>query len=133
VSTKVPGVIESLRASCSGNGIVFMFKVAMSTMDELSVFQVSDIDTRRHTVWARLAFLSVYVTSIPAAPGAETLKYVGKFKPPEQRLKRGLALVRLSPRVCSWERREASFPGCRWEWSRMGPGEVGGPESGSDL
>jgi len=36
VSTKDPEVIESLRASCNGNGIVFMVKVAMSTMDELS-------------------------------------------------------------------------------------------------
>jgi len=36
VSTKVPEVIESLRASCSGSGIVFMVKVAMFTMDELS-------------------------------------------------------------------------------------------------
>ena len=36
MSTKVPEVIESLRASCSGSGIVFMVKVAMSTMGELS-------------------------------------------------------------------------------------------------
>jgi len=35
VSTKVPEVIESFRASCSGNGIV-MVKVAMSTMGELA-------------------------------------------------------------------------------------------------
>ena len=35
VSTKVPEVIESLRASCSGNGIV-MVKVATPTMRELS-------------------------------------------------------------------------------------------------
>ena len=35
VSTKVPEVIESLRASCSGNGIV-MVRVATFTMGELS-------------------------------------------------------------------------------------------------
>ena len=35
VSTKVPEVIESLRASCNGNGIA-MVEVAMSTMGELS-------------------------------------------------------------------------------------------------
>jgi hypothetical protein len=34
VSTKVPEVIESLRASCNGNGIVIV-KVATSTMCEL--------------------------------------------------------------------------------------------------
>ena len=34
VSTNVPEVIESLRASCNGNGI-FIAKVAMSTMHEL--------------------------------------------------------------------------------------------------
>ena len=32
VSTKVPEVIESLSASCSGNGILVMFKVAASGM-----------------------------------------------------------------------------------------------------
>jgi len=32
VSTKVPEVIESLSASCSGNGILVMFKVATSRM-----------------------------------------------------------------------------------------------------
>jgi len=36
LSTKVPEVIESLRASCSGSGIIFMVKVAIFTMDELS-------------------------------------------------------------------------------------------------
>ena len=35
VSTKVPEVIESLRASCSGNGIV-MVRVATFAMGELS-------------------------------------------------------------------------------------------------
>ena len=35
VSTKVPQVIESLRASCSGNGIV-MVRVAMFAMGEFS-------------------------------------------------------------------------------------------------
>ena len=35
MSTKVPEVIESLRASCSGNGIV-MVKVAILTMGGLS-------------------------------------------------------------------------------------------------
>ena len=34
VSTKVPEVIESLRASCNGNGIV-MVEVAIYTIDEL--------------------------------------------------------------------------------------------------
>jgi len=36
VSTKVPEVIKSLRASCNGNGIVVMVKVAMSAMGEFS-------------------------------------------------------------------------------------------------
>ena len=34
VSTNVPEVIESLRASCNGNGIA-MAKITMSTMNEL--------------------------------------------------------------------------------------------------
>ena len=34
VSTKVPEVIESLRASCNGNGIA-MVEVAIYTIDEL--------------------------------------------------------------------------------------------------
>ena len=33
MSTKVPEVIESLRASCSGNGILVMVKVAASYTD----------------------------------------------------------------------------------------------------
>ena len=36
VSTKVPEVIKSLRASCNGNGIIVMVKAAMSTMCEFS-------------------------------------------------------------------------------------------------
>jgi len=36
VSTKVPEVIESLRASCSGNGILVMVRVATSRMHEIS-------------------------------------------------------------------------------------------------
>jgi hypothetical protein len=57
VSTKVPEVIESLRASCNGDGIV-MAKVATSTMRELS--ETLDVV---HVVWARLAIFSVYSTS----------------------------------------------------------------------
>jgi hypothetical protein len=57
VSTKVPEVIESLRASCNGNGIV-MVKVAKSTMCEL--YEALDVI---HVVWARLAIFSVYSTS----------------------------------------------------------------------
>ena len=36
VSTKVPEVIESLRASCSGNGTLAIFKVTTSRMREFS-------------------------------------------------------------------------------------------------
>jgi len=36
VSTKVPEVIESLRASCSGNGIPVMVRVATFAMGEFS-------------------------------------------------------------------------------------------------
>ena len=36
MSTNVPEVIESLRASCNGNGILVMVKVATSRMREFS-------------------------------------------------------------------------------------------------
>ena len=36
MSTNVPGVIESLRASCSGNGIAMVDRVATFAMGELS-------------------------------------------------------------------------------------------------
>ena len=44
MSTKVPVVIESLRASCSGNGILVMVKVAASyTNTRVEHFGVSII------------------------------------------------------------------------------------------
>jgi len=46
VSTNVPEVIESLRASCSGNGIA-MAKVATPTMGELS----GALDEFRRCTW----------------------------------------------------------------------------------
>jgi hypothetical protein len=58
VSTKVPEVIESLRASCNGNEIV-MAKVAMST-----IWKLSEALGVVHVVWARLVILSVYAVYI---------------------------------------------------------------------
>jgi hypothetical protein len=58
VSTNVPEVIESLRASCSGNGIV-MAKVTTSKMRELS-----EALNVVHVVWVRLVIPRVYVPSV---------------------------------------------------------------------
>jgi hypothetical protein len=59
VSTKVPEVIESLRASCNGNGIVMAKVATESTMRELS--EALDVV---HVVWARLVIPSVYAVYI---------------------------------------------------------------------
>jgi hypothetical protein len=69
VSTKVPEVIESLRASCNGNGIV-MAKVATFTVCEL--YEALDII---HVVWARLVVFSVYSTS-----GASSARDMGMHR-----------------------------------------------------
>jgi hypothetical protein len=72
VSTKVPEVIESLRASCNGNGIV-MVKAATSTMCEL--YEALEVI---HVVWARLVVFGVYSTSRLVAP--ERYRYASKPK-----------------------------------------------------
>ena len=59
MSTNVPEVIESLKASCSGNGI-FMAKTSTSTVRELC--EALD-ELVIHAVLARLVIFSVHVTS----------------------------------------------------------------------
>jgi hypothetical protein len=59
VSTKVPEVIESLRASCNGNGIVMATVIKEPIMRELS--EALEVV---HVVWARLVIPSVYAAYI---------------------------------------------------------------------